>query len=63
MEERISIGTKEAAKELGVTQATVSKWCREKKLEGVTHDAKGSPWQIPVVSIQKFKLRRKAKDG
>ena len=42
------IGTKEFAKKFGCTQATVAKWCREDKIQGVTHDAKGSPWHIPV---------------
>ena len=41
-----TIGTKEAAKELHVLQATVSKLCREGKLPGATQDAKGSPWRI-----------------
>ena len=42
-----SIGTKEAAKLWGVTQATVSKWCREGKVKDAEQDAKGSPWRIP----------------
>lgn len=42
-----SIGTKEASKKWGVTQATISKWCREGKIPGAEHDAKGSPWRIP----------------
>lgn len=42
-----SIGTKEAAELWQVTQATVSKWCREGKIPGAEQDAKGSPWRIP----------------
>ncbi len=40
------MGTKEAARIFGVSQATVSRWCRE----GIIYaeqDAKGSPWRIP----------------
>ena len=53
-----SIGTKEAAKLWGVTQATVSKWCREGKIEGAEQDAKGSPWRIPK-STEKPVIERK----
>jgi len=41
------IGTKEAAKQWGVTQGTISKWCREGRIEGAEQDEKGSPWRIP----------------
>lgn len=57
MLERLTIGTKEAAKILCVNQATVSKLCREGKLEGSTQDAEGSPWQIPMDSVMKRKER------
>lgn len=41
------MGTREAAEKWGVTQATVQKWCREKKIFPVpTQDKKGSPWHI-----------------
>lgn len=55
-----TVGTKEAAKELNVLQATVSQLCREGKLPGATQDEKGSPWRIPVETIQK---RKKAKEA
>ena len=42
-----SMGTKEAAKKWGVNQSTVSRWCREGKIDGAEQDAKGSPWHIP----------------
>ena len=32
--ELVYMGTKEAAELCGVKQATVSKWCREKKIHG-----------------------------
>ncbi len=41
------IGTKEAAERWGVSQATVSKWCRENRIPGATQDKPGSPWHIP----------------
>ena len=41
------MGTREAAKKRGVPQATVQRWCREKKIDGATQDKKGSPWHIP----------------
>ena len=42
-----SMGTKEAAELWGYSQATISKWCREGKIDDATHDAPGSPWHIP----------------
>ena len=42
-----SMGTKEAATKWGVKQSTVSRWCREGKIDGAEQDAKGSPWHIP----------------
>ena len=57
-----AIGTKEAAKLWGVTQATVSKWCREGKIEGAEQDAKGSPWRIPK-DIEKLQIRNKKCKG
>lgn len=41
------IGTAEAAKKWGVSQATVQKWCREGKIfPQPTQDKKGSSWHI-----------------
>ena len=41
------MGTKEASEKWGVTQATVTKWCRERKIFPLpTQDKKGSPWHI-----------------
>lgn len=42
------MGTKEAAKRWGYTQATVSKWCRNKLIKTAEQDKTGSPWRIPV---------------
>ena len=41
------MGTKDAAQKWGVSQATVQKWCRERKIEGATQDKPGSSWHIP----------------
>lgn len=59
MEERVTIGTKEAAKMLKVHQATVAQLCRDGKLKGATQYEKGSPWQIPIESVQKRMERKK----
>ena len=42
------MGTNEASEKWGVKQSTISKWCREGKIEGAEHDRKGSPWRIPI---------------
>lgn len=42
------MGTKEAAEKWGYSQATVSKWCRERKIKKAEQDKKGSPWRIPI---------------
>lgn len=47
VEKMADMGTKEAAEKWGVTQNTVSKWCREGKIKNATQDKKGSPWHIP----------------
>ena len=57
-DEHATVGTKEAAKELNVLQATVSKLCREGKLPGATQDEKGSPWRIPAETIRRRKKQR-----
>ena len=41
------MGTKDASKLWGVAQNTISRWCREKRIDGVEQDADGSPWRIP----------------
>lgn len=52
------MGTKEAAKELRLKQKTVSQYCREGKMLGATQDAEGSPWQIPLETIEREKKAR-----
>ena len=42
-----TIGTKEAARILGVKQDYVSKMCRNGKILGAEQDRKGCPWHIP----------------
>jgi excisionase family DNA binding protein len=46
-EETAYMGTKQSAELWGVSQATVSKWCREGKIPGAEQDKPGSPWRIP----------------
>ncbi len=45
------MGTREASKKWGVSQKTVERWCRNRLIEGVTQDRKGSPWHIPKNAI------------
>ena len=45
------MGTKEAAKQWGVSQTLVQKWCREGKIPNATQDKKGSPWHIPQNAV------------
>lgn len=52
------IGTKEAAKRLGVTQSTVAKYCRSGLLAGATQDGKGSPWHIPEKALEKILTKK-----
>lgn len=53
------LGTKEASEKLGVKQSTVTRWCRERKIKGAEQDVSGSPWRIPVSSIQEFLEKRR----
>lgn len=41
------MGTKEAAEKWSVKPSTITKWCREGKIDGAEHDGIGSPWRIP----------------
>lgn len=42
------VGTAAMAELWGCKQSTITKWCREGKIEGAEQDSKGSPWRIPV---------------
>lgn len=46
--ERSYMGTKEASNLWGVPANTITRWCREGKIEGTEQDAPGSPWRIPT---------------
>ena len=48
------VGTAHAAEILGVTMATVSRWCREGKIAGAEQDAPGKPWRISVAEIERL---------
>ena len=56
-----AIGTREFAEKYGVTQAIVSKWCREGKIPNCNQDGKGSPWHIPKDAVPPvgYKQRKK----
>lgn len=41
------MGTRAASEKWGYTQATISKWCRERVIYA-EHDKPGSPWRIPI---------------
>ena len=56
-----AIGTREFAEKYGVTQATVSKWCREGKIPNCNQDGKGSPWQIPKDAVPPIGYKRRKK--
>ncbi|MDE7162388.1 MAG: helix-turn-helix domain-containing protein [Anaeroplasmataceae bacterium] len=45
-------GTKFFSIKWGVSQTTISRWCREGKIPGATQDKLGSPWHIPENSIK-----------
>ncbi len=51
------MGTKEASEKWGYSQNTISRWCREGKIEGKEQDAPGSPWRIPVDAQCPAKIR------
>lgn len=54
------MGTKEASKKWGVSQATVQKWCRDGKIKPQpTQDKKGSSWHIPQDAIPPIKVKTK----
>lgn len=46
-----TMGTKKASDLWGYSQSTIANWCREGKIDGATHDAAGSPWQIPIDAV------------
>ena len=52
------VGTKDAAKMLGVSQSTISRYCRESIIKNAEQDAPGSPWRIPIEEIEKIKRRK-----
>lgn len=54
-----TIGTKEAARRLEISQSTVQKMCREGRIAGAEQDHKGSPWHIPEETIERMKNSRK----
>lgn len=51
------MGTKEAEKQWGYPQNTISKWCRDGLIDGAEQDKKGSPWRIPINAKCPRKIR------
>ena len=52
------MGTKKAAEVLHVSQETVARWCREKRIPGAEQDDVGFRLRLPVISFcQKSVLR------
>lgn len=41
------VGTKVMAERWGISQSTITKWCRENRIPGAEQDEVGSPWRIP----------------
>lgn len=48
------MGTSEAGKLWGRSQAAVSKACREGKIQGAEQDGPGKPWRIPADAPNPF---------
>lgn len=53
------MGTREASEKWGYTQATISKWCKQGLISGVTQDKAGSPWHIPKNAECPKKIKNK----
>ena len=49
--ENFFMGTKEASNLWGVSQNTITRWCREGKIMGVEQDDVRSPWRIPKNAV------------
>lgn len=48
------MGTSEASEKWGRSQNTISKACREGKVEGAEQDGPGKPWRIPIDAQNPF---------
>lgn len=54
----VYMGTREAAELWGVTQATVSNWCRNGKVKNAEQDAEGCPLRISRNAQPPIKRRK-----
>lgn len=45
------IGTREAMKICGYSQAQISEWCRKGLILGAEQDGKGCPWRMPKDTV------------
>jgi predicted site-specific integrase-resolvase len=52
--------TAKAARMLGMHERTITRWCRQGKLEGAEQfsEQRASKWLIPVASLRKYRLLR-----
>lgn len=57
-----AIGTREFAEKYGVTQATVSKWCREGKIPNCNQDGKGSRGIFPRMQFHQLDISKGKSD-
>ena len=46
-----TMGTLEASRKWGYTQATIRKWCKVGLIKNASRDKEGSPWHIPKDAI------------
>ena len=53
------VGTKAMSELWGCSQAQITKWCREGKIDGAEQDRYGSPWRIPVDAICPKRIKAK----
>ncbi|MFR1622630.1 MAG: helix-turn-helix domain-containing protein [Oscillospiraceae bacterium] len=53
------MGTKIASELWGRSSTTISRWCREGKIEGAEQDGAGSPWRIPIDAQPPYTCNRK----
>ena len=52
------MGTSDAAEKWQMSQAYITKLCRESKIPGAEQDAPGKPWRIPVHTENPKKRKR-----
>lgn len=56
-----TMGTLEASRKWGYTQATIRKWCKVGLIKNASRDKEGSPWHIPKDAICPKLLKKEKK--